>query len=194
MIELDVNGRSTGIEPASIPDLRAMVGRALPSEHVVCTLRVNGREVPESGLEELELRAIRRLEVKSATPRDLAYQALGETREWIGRICDVLQSVARDYRLGRDKDAHERMASVADALQVLAGLLHGIWAFVDSDPGVRGRLQGPWSEAEAGLRRSIEGLIEDMESGDPVRLADHAGYLLPRSLERFHDILGRIAR
>ncbi len=193
MIQLDINGISETIAPSSIGELRSSLQRTLQPGHVITVLRVNGLEVAEERLDEFDPTAIRTLEVQTALPADLARESLAETREWIERICGVLDSIAQDYRLGRENEGASRLVSVVDALQVLVGLLQGIHVSLDLDPGTRGRIAVPWQDAESELKLSVEGLMQDLEEGDPERLADRTGYALPHSLGRFRDVLAEIS-
>ena len=93
MIQLDINGISETIAPSSIGELRSSLQRTLQPGHVITVLRVNGLEVAEERLDEFEPAAIRTLEVQTALPADLARASLAETREWIERICGVLDSL-----------------------------------------------------------------------------------------------------
>ncbi|TDJ02898.1 MAG: hypothetical protein E2O73_01300 [Deltaproteobacteria bacterium] len=193
MIQLQINKVSETIRPSSIGELRGYLQRALQPGHVISVLRVNGLEIAEERLGEFEPDAIRTLEVQTALPADLAWESLTETQEWIERICAVLDSIAQDYRLGREHEGASRLVSVVDALQVLVGLLQGIHASLDLDQGTRGRIAVPWQDAESELKLSVEGLVQDLEQGDPERLADRTGYALPRSLGRFRDVLAEIS-
>jgi len=192
MIQLEINGARQTVDPRSIEELSDHLRRAIQPGHVICVLVVNGLEVAESRLDEFDVGSIRTLEVRAAAPADLARQALGETREWIERICNVLDSIAQDYRLGREDNGTARLVPVVDSLHVLVGLLQGIHAALELDHASRARLEAPWKEAENELKRSVEGLMEDLEAGDPVRLADRTGYALPQSLGRFREVLGGI--
>jgi ADP-heptose:LPS heptosyltransferase len=192
VIQLQINGTQQTAAPGSIGELRQLIKDAAPSNEVICVIRVNGIEISEDRLDDFGISSIETVEVQTANPTSLARQALGETQEWIGRICGVLTSIADDYRLGRNREGASRLVTVVDALQVLVGLLQGIHAFLDIDQNERDLLNRSWKEAEVQLRDSIAGLVEDLEIGDPVRLADHTGHILPRSLGRFRDILHEI--
>lgn len=192
MIELEVNGRRDTVQPVSSADLRAAISRTCPEGHVICTLKINGYEIPESRLDEYDVQAVRSVEVQSADPHDLARDSLDETADWIGRICSALDSVAEDYRTGNERKAAEQLVSAIDALQVLSELLGGIQRFLDADAKTKDLFDGPWCEAQTDLRSALDGLFIDLEAGDPVRLADRIGYVLPRSLQRFRDILDQI--
>ncbi len=192
MIHLDINGGSETIALSSLEELKRHLSRAIPAGYVISTLRVNGMEVAESQLDEFEVAAIRTLEVRTALPAELARESLTETHEWIGRICGVLDSIAQDYRLGRENEGANRLVSVVDALQVLVGLLQAIHTSLELDRATRARVDMSWQEAESDLKRSVEGLMQDLEVGDPVRLADRMGYTLPQSLGRFQDVLAQI--
>ena len=189
MIQLEINAKHETIEPGSIKELRDRIQTTLPSGHVICRLHINGREIAESQLDEFSVGTIRDITVQSDTPQALARAALGETQEWIDRIRNALNVIANDYRLGRDKDGASRLITVIDALQVLVGLLQGIHSCIDLDPDTRRNLRDPWEQAEAQLKSSLEGLVEDLQTGDPVQIADRTAYALPRSLGRFQEIL-----
>jgi len=193
MIELALNGEPQTIEPASMTELKDCLRRSVPDGHVICRLLVNELEIDESRIEDFALESIRSLDIQTAAPAELAQSSLPETREWIQRICGVLNSISEDYRLGREGEAANRLISVVDALQVLIGLLDAIHESLPEDAGIKPRLEKPWNEAVTDLEASVRGLMEDLEAGDPVRLADRTGYVLPRSLGRFRDVLGEIS-
>lgn len=192
MIELAINGVQQTLDPPSSADLKDHLHRSVPHGHVICRLLVNGLEVDEARLDEFALDSIQTLEVQTAAPTELARSSLPETREWIQRICGVLDSISEDYRLGREGEGANRLVSVVDALQVLIGLLDGIHSSLPMDAAVRLRFEEPWQEAASDLEAAVRGLMEDLEAGDPLRLADRTGYALPRSLGRFRDVLGEI--
>jgi hypothetical protein len=136
---------------------------------------------------------IRRVQVVTESLVELAHQAIDGTRDWIGRICQVLDSVAGDYRMGREVDAAGRLVDVIDALQVLVGLLRGIHANLPLEGSKGARLDDSWTRAEIALRDSIEDLASDIEIGDPIRLADKTGYVIPRCLGSFRDLLKQVS-
>jgi hypothetical protein len=94
--------------------------------------------------------------------------------------------------MGQEKEGAQRLAAVSDALSVLMELLGGIRAFADVDPAQRAWVDERWPAAERELRGAIEGLVQDLQAGDPVQLADRSGYLLPSSLARFRELLERM--
>ncbi len=192
MIQLEINGVRETSTPQSIAELQEHLRGCVPAGHVVCALSVNGLESAQDRLVDFDVASIRSIEIRTASPAELARDALGETRAWIDRICGVLESIAQDYRLGREANGADRLVSVLDALQVLVGLLSGIHDSLELDPAARARFEGPWREAEGELKLSVEGLMEDLTQGDPLRLADRTSYTLPRSLGRFREVLGQI--
>lgn len=190
MIDVEINGTRETVSPDSVAELRRIVAGSLPSGEVICSLRVNGREHPESGLDEYDLRSIQNLEVKTETPERLARGALGETVDWISRIQSALDSIARDYRFGRDTRAADRLLEVLDVLQVLLGLLAGIRA--NLPPAAR--REEDWRDAEAKLLEAVKGFEADLKSRDGVRIADRIAYALPRALDRFRALLEDVER
>jgi hypothetical protein len=193
MIELEINGAGQRIEPGSIGELREQIQRTVPTGHGLCQLIVDGRETSEISLEEYQLSMIRRIEVVTESLVELARKSVDETRDWIGRICQVLDSIAGDYRMGRERDAASRLVEVIDALQVLIGLLSGIHLHLRLDGQEGAQLDDSWDSAELALRDAIEALATDIQSGDPIRLADKTGYVIPRCLGSFHDLLGKFS-
>ena len=194
MVQLEVNGRSHSLAPASIEELGRVIETEVAEGQVICALRVNGQEIAPSRLAEFDLAAVRSVEVQSAPPEALARDAVANTVEWIGRICQALESVSRDYRLGKEHAGTDRLASVIDALQVLVSLLGGIRQFVRLESPSESALEARWGRAELSLRESVEGLANDMAGGDPVQIADRTGYALPRSLRDFRGILEDLPR
>lgn len=190
MIQLAINGAAQTVEPSSIKELGDLLRRAVPQGQVAHSLRVNGHEVPDLQLDEFDLGMIRNLEVSTKLITEIARAAAGETVEWIERICGVLESVAADYRMGRDQDGADRLVNVIDALQVLVHLLDQIRDQLS--PDLVTRLTEPWSEAQTSLQSTLAELVSDMETGDPLRLADRTGYSLPRCLGSFRDLLSQI--
>ncbi len=191
-IRLAVNGAPREIAAATSDQLRSEIERQLPAGHVICTLQVNGHCVPLERLEEFAPQAVRELSIESALPAELARGAVPETQEWIGRICGALDQVSREYRLGRDKEGASQLIEVIDALQVLVHLIDGIGRHLDVTPDVRERIGTRWAAAQAELSRTVSDLATDLSSGDPVRLADQTGYLLPRCLNGFQKLLGEV--
>jgi hypothetical protein len=194
MVQLEVNGQRHAFAASSMEELVRRIDAEIAEGQVICALRVNGQEIAPSRLAEFDVAAVRSVEVQSAPPRVLAREAVGNTIEWIGRICEALESVSRDYRLGHERAATDRLASVIDALQVLVSLLGGIRQFLGLEGAARGELSARWTRAELELRESVEGLARDMQSGDPVQIADRTGYALPRSLRDFRGVLEDLPR
>jgi hypothetical protein len=192
MIELEVNGKPQTIDPSSMQELEEQIARPVPRDHGVCRLLVNGREIEQRQLAEYELASVRQVRIESAPLADIARGAVDETREWIGRICGVLDSVAEDYRFGREADANARLANVIDALQVLVHLLGGIHAHAPIAPSRRDAFDSEWVKAETELRRAIDDIARDLAAHDYVSLADIAGYALPRCLGQFGGLLERV--
>jgi hypothetical protein len=105
----------------------------------------------------------------------------------------VLESIARDYRTGRETEAARNLVEVLDAMQVVTVLLGGIHRFLDVSPAHRAGFERAWREAEDELKRATVELQADLESGDPVRLADRTGWTLPSALRRFAVLLEQLA-
>lgn len=192
MIELEVNGKPRTIHPTSMQELEAEIERPVPQDHGVCRLLVNGREIERRQLAEYDLASVRKVRIESAPLASIATNAVGETIEWIGRICGVLDSVAEDYRFGREADANGRLANVIDALHVLVHLLGGIHAYAPIAADQRGSFSKAWQDAEVELRATIDGIGRDLEAHDSVALADLTGYTLPRCLGRFRSLLEQV--
>lgn len=192
MIELEVNGKPRTIHPTSMQELEAEIERPVPQDHGVCRLLVNGREIERRQLAEFDLASVRQVHIESAPLASIAQGAVEETAEWIGRICGVLDSVAEDYRFGREADANARLANVIDALQVLVHLLGGIHAHAPVPAPQRSAFSTSWQDAEQDLRLAIDGIGRDLEAHDTVALADLTGYTLPRCLERFRTLLEQV--
>ncbi len=192
MIQLEVNGTQQVVQPVSIAELQGIVGKVTPPGDVCSLVRVNGMEIDESRLEDFEIPSIRTLEIQTSHPTQLARESVSQTQEWIGRISKVLRSISDDYRLGRNQEGADKLVPTVDALQVLIGLLQGIYQCIDIDTIERSALEPLWEETKMDLLATIQGLIGDMESGDPIRLADSTGHALPRSLGRFTDLLGKL--
>jgi len=192
VIQLEINGNQQTVDPESIEGFLKLIRDAIPPNEMSCLVRVNGIEMSEDQLGDFSISSIQTVEVQTANPSALAQESLGETQQWIGRICSVLSSIADDFRLGRDKEGAKRLVTIVDALQVLVGLLQGIHTCLELDQSQRAALDRVWKEAEVDLKNSITSLMEDMEYGDPVRLADSAGHTLPKSLGRFREILYEI--
>jgi hypothetical protein len=193
MIELEINGARQRIEPRTTGELRDAISRGLPAGHLVSELSVDGRALDEMELDGIELQGSHAVAVRSASPRQLARASLPEATEWIGRICSVLEQIARDYRIGRDAEAARRLVDALDALHVLASLLGGIRRFVDVDPVRRPEFERDWENAEHEFRGGVEQLHERLQGGDPLGLADCTGHRLPHVLRRFGSLLGALA-
>jgi hypothetical protein len=189
MIAIHVNGAERTVTPHSIEELRAEVLGPIPADHGISLLRINGKEFIAERWAELELGQIRDVELRSAPLREMARAAVAETDEWITRICGVLESVSEDYRMGREQQASGRLPQVADALHVLAHLLHGIRAHVELDEPQRRRLDAQWQAAEAELSSAVDAMASDLVWRDPIALADRTGYALPRTLHSFQGLL-----
>ncbi len=189
MIELEVNGRPQQIEATSVDELERAIGRPVPPDHGVCRIVIDGREMSPSDLRPSEIAQVRHVRVESAPLRDIASNAVDETIDWIGRICGVLESIANDYRLGRESDATGRLPAVADALQVLVHLLHHMHNHLPVDSASLPNFKSDWEAAQIELRTHIDGLAEDLNVGDPISLSDRVGYAIPRSITRFRELL-----
>jgi hypothetical protein len=193
MIQLEINDRCERVLPDSGKALRELIERALPAGHVITRLRVDGRDLDAEQLGELEPARLREVRVLSASPQQIARASLPETIDWLGRICASLENIARDYRTGREIDAARDLVDAIDALHVLAALLGSIHRFLDVSGAHRAGFEREWSEAERALHGATLELQADLESGDPVRLADRTGWVLPAALRRFAVLLEEIA-
>jgi hypothetical protein len=193
MIELEINGARQRIEPRTARELRDAITRGLPAGHLVSELSVDGRALDEADLDAVELDRLHSVAIRSASPQQMARESLPETIEWIGRICAVLEQIAREYRLGRDAEGARRLVDALDALHVLASLLGGIRRFADVDAARRGAFERDWDEAEVEFRGGVEGLHAQLRAADPLGLADWAGLRLPDALRRFAALLGALA-
>ncbi len=189
MIQVDVNGARRELEPGSIDELRGYLNGAVPTDEVICVLRVNGEEISEEALLGVPVPTIRTLEIKSARPQSLAQGAIPEAVEWMQRLSEVLRSVAEDYRIGEERRGAERLVPVSDALQVLVGLLSGIREF-GLDPEAETALAAPWEDAVSNLRKTLAAFLTEFEGGDSIRMADLLGHDLPEVLDRFIHMLG----
>ena len=192
MIELEINGQPRTIHPTSMQELEAEIERPVPQDHGVCRLLVNGREIERRQLAEYDLASVRKVRIESAPLASIALGAVEETSDWIQRICGVLDSVAEDYRFGREADANGRLASVIDALQVLVHLLGGIHAHAPLAADQRDGFAKAWQGAEVELRSAIDDIGRNLEAHDSVGMADLTGYTLPRCLGRFRGLLEQV--
>lgn len=193
MMQVDVNGTRRDLDPGSIDELRGYLSGVVPPDEVICVLRVNGEEVSEEKLRTLNVPSIRTLEVRSAQPRALARSAVPEAIDWIRRLSGVVRSIAEDYRAGDERRAAERLVPVADALQVLVGLISGIREF-GLDPPTESALAAPWEATVSDLRDTLDAFVKEYESGDSIRLADLLSHDLPDILERFVHLLESVGR
>lgn len=195
MIQLDVNGVASTIDPQSIEELSRAILSPLPQDHGVTRVWVDGQELPGAQLDRCNLATARQISVESAPLAEIAKDAVAETTEWIGRICRVLDSIAGDYRRGHDRKATERLGEVADALHVLAHLLHGIGSGLIHGTDAGDGLEVSFNRAYAELLESVEAIVGNISlpsGGDPVVLADQVGYALPRCLSTFRYLLERV--
>jgi len=193
MIELEINQERRHVQPCSGKALRELVEGALPQGHLIQQLDVDGRSLDADDLALLDPQQLSRVSVRSASPAEMARQSLPETAEWISRMCGVLESLAHDYRTGRERHAAGRLVDVLDALQVLTALLGGIRRFLDVIPRHQEGFERAWSDAEAELHRATQSLHDELRRGDPVRLADRTGFTLPAALRRFAVLLEQLA-
>jgi hypothetical protein len=193
MMEIEINGSRRTLDPASIDELRGHMSGALPADEVICVLRLNGQDVSEEDLPTYDVASIRSLEIQTARPEALARDAIPETIDWIRRLCGMLRSLGDDYRSGRERDAVERLIPLADALQVMVGLLSGIREFAGLNPSTQAVVDGPWEAAEHELHLALDAVLSEFEKGDSVRLADLLSHELPRILERFNILLEKMA-
>ena len=127
--------------------------------------------------------------MRSATPQTIAGDSLAETADWIARIVGVLNSISQDFRTGNEQSGRSRLGDAIEALQVLVNLLQGIHRFLDVYPERKSEFESRWKEAEDALLEDVRGLFSELESGDPIRLADRTGYSLPRALTQFRELL-----
>jgi hypothetical protein len=193
MIQLTTNGALQNIDVTSIKELQDTLTAATPEGHAIASLLVNGHDVPQPRLDDFELAAIRTLELSTMPCAEMARAAVGEASEWMRRVREVLESVASDYRMGRQHDGASRLVDITDALVVMVNLLQSLHTHLAVDSSQRASFDASWIAAQTALEESIHGLMSDMESGDPVRLADRTGYALPRCIGSFQELLGQFS-
>ena len=75
MIEIEINGNRRTLEPTSIDELRGYIDGALPTNEVICALRVNGDDAAQEDLSTCNLDSIRNLQIKTF---DLGHVFLGK--------------------------------------------------------------------------------------------------------------------
>jgi hypothetical protein len=189
MIDLEINGSRQLIDPPSTEELRELLKRSLGPGHLIQTLVVNGRAIDEEQLETFEVGTVRSVTVGSATPQTIARESLGEASDWITRIGGVLESVSEDFRVGKDQNGRARLTDVIEALQVLVSLLQGLRRFLELEPDRKTEFESRWLAAETALLEGVKGLFEELQSDDPVRLADLTGYTVPRALGQFQELM-----
>ncbi len=189
MIDLEINGHRQLVDPPSAVELRELLQRSLAPGHLIRALVVDGRAIDEQQLETFDLGNVRSISVGSATPQTIARDSLGEASDWIARIGGVLESISEDFRVGKDQNGRARLTDVIEALQVLVSLLQGLRRFLAVEPDQKTEFESRWMAAESALLEGVKGLFEELESGDPVRLADRTGYTLPRALCQFQELL-----
>ena len=189
MIELEINGSRQLIDAPSTEELRELLKRSLEPGHLIQTLVVNGRAIDEEQLETFEVGTVRSVTVGSATPQTIARESLGEASDWITRIGGVLESVSEDFRVGKDQNGRARLTDVIEALQVLVSLLQGLRRFLEVEPDRKTEFESRWLAAETALLEGVKGLFEELQSDDPVRLADLTGYTVPRALGQFQELM-----
>ncbi|MEE8557554.1 MAG: hypothetical protein V3T14_06680 [Myxococcota bacterium] len=182
MIQVEINGDRRTLDPASIDELRGFLRGAVSPAEVLCSLRVNGDEVSEDNLATYRIGAIQNLEVQTARSEDLARSAIPEAIDWMGRLQKVLRGIAEDFRAGRDREAADRLVPVADALQVLMGLLSGIREFTQPKGSPE---REAWSQAESHLKHALQRFVSAFERNDSVRLSDLLTHEIPAALEAF---------
>ena len=192
MIELEINDRRRQVQPASVKELRELIDRDLPAGHLIEQLSVNGRVLEPEELDVLELAGLASVAIRSSSPQQLARASLDETVEWISRICSALEDISSKYRTGDEQEGTRGLVDVIDALQVLAGLLSGIRRWIDVPQAHRSRFELEWDEIERALQNETVALHEELQAGDPVRLADRTGTGMPGVLRRFAVLLEQI--
>ena len=189
MIDLEINGSRQVVEPLSTKELHDLLHRSLAPGHQIRTLNVNGHAIDEEQLDDFAVGSLRNVSVRSATPQTIAGDSLAETADWIARIVGVLNSISQEFRTGNEQNGRSRLGDAIEALQVLVNLLQGIRRFLDVYPERKSEFESRWTEAEDALLENVRGLFEELESGDPIRLADRTGYTLPRALTQFRELL-----
>ncbi len=189
MIDLEINGNRQLVDPPSTDELRDLLQRSLGPGHLIQKLVVNGRAIDEDQLEAVDVGSVRSVSVGSATPQTIARNSLGEASDWIARIGGVLESVSEDFRVGKDQNGRARLVDVIEALQVLVSLLQGLRRFLEVEPDQKAEFDNRWTTAETALLEGVKDLFDELQSGDPVRLADLTGYALPRALSQFQELM-----
>ncbi len=189
MIDLEINGNRQLVDPPSTNELRELLQRSLGPGHLIQKLVVNGRAIDEDQLEAVDVGSVRSVSVGSATPQTIARNSLGEASDWIARIGGVLESVSEDFRVGKDQNGRARLVDVIEALQVLVSLLQGLRRFLEVEPDQKTEFDSRWMNAETALLEGVKDLFDELKSGDPVRLADLTGYVLPRALSQFQELM-----
>jgi hypothetical protein len=192
MIELEINRQHQRVAPVTRKELRDLIDRELPAGHLIHEVSVNGQNLDPEEFDGIEIEGLESVRVTSSTPQQLARDSLVETVDWIGRICDALEDIAARYRVGDDQEGTRRLIEAVDALQVLAGLLGSIYRYIEVPQERRLHFEREWSEAESELRTATQELFADLQSGDPVRLADRTGYRMPQMLRRFAILLEQL--
>jgi hypothetical protein len=192
VIRFRVNGEERALDASGCAHLGELIERGSRDGRasVVTRVRVNGCEIPEQGLSQLEalpLEGVELVEIETRLPRDVAFDSLESSGSYAAAIVASLRQTADHLRAGRIEAANRLYAETTDALGVLLFAVSAAARFLEHEgetiAGLEAELQ-PW----------LETLVAAQKERDWLRVADYLEYEVAERVEQRRQAIEQLRR
>ena len=166
--EAEVEGKYSNAEALLLPFLASSEAEA----RVVLRLSLDGKEVPagELGdLSEVALGECERVEVETASVREVAWKSLASAGEYADRVRDALLETAQLMRADRPEVASEFFVEAIDAMSVLLFTLQAAAEHLGPEAQ-------PVEEIGIRVQPWLDSVADAQQAQDWIRVADYLEY------------------
>ncbi len=195
-----INGASIGEnmeEAANLEDVLVKLSRGkLPEDHLVGTVKVNGREFSElypGQSQEVVVEKINDLEITTVSLEKFAAAAINDCTVFLVRLVESVQKTAELFRMSDETVANEYFAKVVETIRALLQFIETTRKTVDWNFQTSMYNGKPIQEEWDRLLEVVDELHEIQEESDWILLADILEYEFVPALNRWKEIIGEKA-
>ncbi len=200
-MDIVINGTPVNDTAASADNLEDIVvglsKSAVPENHLVGTIRVNGREYSEQYPGEsrtIDKNSIENLEIDTVPLKTYVSAALKDTDVLLERIIASTQKTSELFRMGDEYEAFENYANLLESLRAFIQFVNTAAQTTQWDPAAQSTSGASVNEEWERLQEIIQELGSVQDEGDLILLADLLEYELNPALSRWQDIFKQKAQ
>lgn len=164
---------------------------AVPENHLVGTIRVNGQEYSEQYPGEsrtIDKRSIDNLEIDTVSVKTYVSAALKDTDILLERIIVSSRNTAELFRMGDEYEAFGHYANLLESLRAFIQFVNTAAQTTQWDPALKSPAGSSVEDEWARIQEIIDELGTVQDEGDLILVADLLEYELNPALSRWQEI------